>query len=159
MRAQVLATTVFADVVHMQKMQCSGEEKVESHVYANCPSADVAPCLCGLHVLVRVAANGNQQPAGQTANKGLAKRPDSRPSLPRTQHGSTTVSASHFGAPSGDRLDCFARLADEKPLATDMSPELAELVAEFGANCMFQVGEEDEPKFACGWCGKAYRNT
>lgn len=150
---------MFADVVHMQKMQCSGEEKVESHVYANCPSADVAPCLCGLHVLVRVAANGNQQPAGQTANKGLAKRPDSRPSLPRTQHGSTTVSASHFGAPSGDRLDCFARLADEKPLATDMSPELAELVAEFGANCMFQVGEEDEPKFACGWCGKAYRNT
>ena len=41
----------------------------------------------------------------------------------------------------------------------DVGQDVADLVEEFGASCMFQVGCYQQPKFACGWCGKAYRDT
>ena len=45
------------------------------------------------------------------------------------------------------------------PKLTEVGQDVANLVEEFGANCMFQVGCQQQPKFACGWCGKAYRDT
>ena len=134
-----------------------------------------------------MAANGNLEPSTKMANKsvtipnaqekgvtiprtregekgGASRAPSKSTSRPTNERGSTTVSASHFGAPPCGRLDCFSRRGDEMcgklaPKLTDVGQDVEDLVEEFGANCMFQVGCQQQPKFACGWCSKAYRDT